>query len=117
MRHSESCRSLCRADRPHLYPAVQTLLSVPIILEARDGQQIHHKLLGADVQRLPREPIVRQGILIPAFPATLLSLASPSSSCLILLIARARSYVEKNRVPQDLSYIPTAGRPGIPPWL
>lgn len=46
---------------PYLYPAVQTLLRVPVILEASDGQQIHHKLLGADIQRLPREPTVRQG--------------------------------------------------------
>lgn len=34
---------------------------MPVILEAGDGQQIHHKLLGADVQGLPGEPTVRQG--------------------------------------------------------
>lgn len=34
---------------------------MPVILEAIDGQQIHHKLLGADVQVLPGEPMVRLG--------------------------------------------------------
>lgn len=46
---------------PHLHPAVQAFLGVPVILEAGDGQQIHHKLLGADVQGLSEEPLVRQG--------------------------------------------------------
>lgn len=70
--HSQSCCTLYRAGRPHLYPAVQTLLSVPVILEASDGQQIHHKLLGADVQRLSRELVVRQGH--DQLPASALSL-------------------------------------------
>lgn len=48
------------AGGPHLHPAVQALLRVPVVLEAGDGQQVHHKLLGADAQGLPGEPPVRQ---------------------------------------------------------
>lgn len=61
LRHPEGCHSQGDAGGPHLHPAVQAFLGVPVILEASDGQQIHHKLLGADVQGLPEESTVRQG--------------------------------------------------------
>lgn len=49
------------AGGAHLHPAVQAFLGMPVILEAGDGQQIHHKLLRTDVQSLLGEPIVSQG--------------------------------------------------------
>ena len=61
LRHPEGCHFPWGAGGPHLDPAVQAFLGVPVILESSDGQQIHHKLLGAYVQGLPEEPTVRQG--------------------------------------------------------
>lgn len=72
---------------PHLHPAVQAFLGVSVILEAGDGQQIHHKLLGADVQGLPGEPLVRQGWkqlpdthLLPAFQSGMQNRGFPWSA-------------------------------------
>lgn len=72
---------------------------MPVVLEASDGQQIHHKLLGADAQRLSGEPRVRQGLdQLPdsAFSATLLSLASsPHPLVLYNLPQGPKGYVEE----------------------
>lgn len=60
---------------------------MPVILEAVDGQQIHHKLLGADVQGLSGEPLVRQGWkplpdthLFPAFQSGMQTRGFPGSA-------------------------------------